>query len=66
MAGGGVPPAHVDAARADLIGARTEIEAYLRVCAERHRPLRTHRWDEQVIERLIEGGARRTRRRRSS
>jgi hypothetical protein len=50
---------------ADLIGERTETEAYLRVSAERYRLLRTHRWDEQVIERLIEGGARRTRRRRS-
>jgi hypothetical protein len=51
---------------ADLIGARTETEAYLRVSAERYRLLRTHRWDEEVIERLIEGGARRTRRRQSS
>jgi hypothetical protein len=51
---------------ADLIGNRTETEAYLRVSAERYRLLRTHRWDEQVIERLIEGGARRTRRRHSS
>lgn len=51
---------------ADLVGERTETEAYLRVSAERYRLLRTHRWDEQVIERLIEGGARRTRRRHSS
>jgi hypothetical protein len=49
---------------ADLIGGRTETEAYLRVSAERYRLLRTHRWDEQVIERLIAGGARRTRRSR--
>jgi hypothetical protein len=49
---------------ADLIGERTETEAYLRVSAERYRLLRTHRWDEEVIQRLIEGGARRTRRRR--
>jgi hypothetical protein len=44
---------------AGLIGARTDTEAYLRVSAERYRLLRTHRWDEQVIERLIEGDTRR-------
>jgi hypothetical protein len=48
---------------ADLIGARTETEAYLRVSAERYRLLRTHRWDEEVIQRLIEGEARGRRRR---
>jgi hypothetical protein len=51
---------------ADLIGAGTETEAYMRVSAERYRLIRTHRWDEEVIQRLIEGGARRTRRRRSA
>jgi hypothetical protein len=49
---------------ADLIGNRTETESYMRVSAERYRLIRTHRWDEDVIQRLIEGGARRTRRRR--
>jgi hypothetical protein len=49
---------------ADLVGDRTETEAYLQVSAERYRLIRTHRWDEAVIRRLIEGGARRTRRRR--
>jgi hypothetical protein len=49
---------------ADLIGDRTETEAYLRVSAERYRLLRTHRWDEEVIQRLIEDEARRSRRRR--
>jgi hypothetical protein len=49
---------------ADLIGNRTETEAYLRVSAERYRLLRTHRWDEEVIQRLIEDEARRSRRRR--
>jgi hypothetical protein len=49
---------------ADLIGNRTETEAYMRVSAERYRLIRTHRWDEDVIQRLIEGGARRTRRHR--
>jgi hypothetical protein len=51
---------------ADLIGDRTETEGYMRVGAERYRLIRTHRWDEDVIQRLIEGGARRTRRRRTS
>jgi hypothetical protein len=49
---------------ADLIGNRTETEAYMRVSAERYRLMRTHRWDEEVIQRLIEGGGRRSRRRR--
>jgi hypothetical protein len=48
---------------ADLIGHRTETEAYMRVSAERYRLIRTHRWDEEVIRQLIEGGARKTRRR---
>jgi hypothetical protein len=51
---------------ADLIGAGTETEAYMRVSAERYRLIRTHRWDEDVIQRLIEGGTRKTRRRRSA
>jgi hypothetical protein len=51
---------------ADLIGDRTEAEAYLRVSAERYRLLRTHRWDDAVIERLIEAGASHRRRRRRS
>jgi hypothetical protein len=37
---------------ADLIGSRTEAEAYLRVAAERYRLIRTHEWNEEVIERL--------------
>jgi hypothetical protein len=49
---------------ADLVGDRTETEAYMQVSAERYRLIRTHRWDEAVIRRLIEGGARKTRRRR--
>jgi hypothetical protein len=48
---------------ADLVGDRTETEAYMQVSAERYRLIRTHRWDEAVIRRLIEGGARKTRRR---
>ncbi len=37
---------------ADLIGARTEAEAYLRVAAERYRLIKVHDWNEEVIERL--------------
>ena len=37
---------------ADLIGSRTEAEAYMRVAAERYRLIRTHEWNEEVIERL--------------
>lgn len=39
---------------ADLIGNRTETEAYLAVAAERYRLLRTHRWDEEVLARVIQ------------
>jgi hypothetical protein len=49
---------------ADLIGTRTETEAYMHVLAERYRLLRTNRWDEEVIQRLSEGEARGGRRRR--
>ena len=49
---------------ADLIGGRTDAEAYLRVSTERYRLMRTHRWDEDVIARLIEGGVRAPGRRR--
>jgi hypothetical protein len=38
--------------QADLIGARTEAEAYLWVAGERYRLIRTHRWDDDVIETL--------------
>jgi len=37
---------------ADLIGSRTETEAYLRVAAERYRLILTHDWNDEVIERL--------------
>ena len=37
---------------ADLIGSRTEAEAYMRVAAERYRLILTHDWNDQVIERL--------------
>lgn len=37
---------------ADLIGKGTETDAYLRVASERWLLLRTHVWDDEVIERL--------------
>jgi hypothetical protein len=44
---------------ADLIGDRTETEAYMRIASDRYRLLRTHRWDDDVIQRLLEGRRRR-------
>lgn len=49
---------------ADLIGDRTPTEAYMRVSAERYQLLRTHRWDEEVIQRVVENLSRKTRARR--
>ena len=37
---------------ADLLGSGTETEAYMRVSEQRYMLLRTHDWDESVIERL--------------
>jgi hypothetical protein len=37
---------------ADLVGKGTETEAYMRVVTERYRLMRTHEWDEGVLERL--------------
>src|SRR5207253_290421 len=37
---------------ADLIGERTETDAYLQLSAERYRLLRTHEWSDEVIDRL--------------
>ncbi len=37
---------------ADLVGALSEAEAYVRWSAERYRLLRTHAWTAEVIERL--------------
>jgi hypothetical protein len=36
----------------DLIGSRTEAEAYMRVAAERYRLIMTHDWNDEIIERL--------------
>lgn len=38
--------------QADLIGNRTEAEAYMWVAGERYRLIRTHRWDDEVFEAL--------------
>jgi hypothetical protein len=38
--------------QADLIGHRTDAEAYMWVASERYRLIRTHRWDDEVIEAL--------------
>jgi hypothetical protein len=37
---------------ADLIGSGTAADAYLRVASERYRLMRTHDWNDEVIERL--------------
>ncbi len=39
-------------AQADLIGDRTEAEAYLHLAGQRYKLMRTHRWDDEVIDRL--------------
>jgi hypothetical protein len=39
---------------ADLLGSSTDAEAYLRVTAERYRLIRTHEWNDEVVQRLRE------------
>lgn len=46
---------------ADLIGSYTETEAYMRVGSQRYRLLRTHRWDEDVIQAILEDDSPRSR-----
>jgi hypothetical protein len=41
-----------DLHEADLVGSDTDAEAYMRVMGDRYLLLRTHDWDENVIERL--------------
>ncbi|OQO90252.1 chromosome partitioning protein ParB [Saccharomonospora piscinae] len=36
--------------QADLVGTRTEAEAYLWVACERYRLMRTHRWDDEFFQ----------------
>jgi hypothetical protein len=38
--------------QADLIGDRTDTDAYLQLACQRYRLLRTHRWDDEVVEHL--------------
>lgn len=38
--------------QAELIGPRTEAEAYLRLSAERYRLVRSHDWSSEIIQRL--------------
>ncbi len=46
---------------ADLIGDGTDAEAYMRVAVERYRLLRTHRWDDDVLDRVVHGRRKRGR-----
>jgi hypothetical protein len=39
-------------AAADLIGSRTEAEAYMCIASERYLLIRSHEWNDEVIERL--------------
>ncbi|MCP3798583.1 chromosome partitioning protein ParB [Allokutzneria sp. A3M-2-11 16] len=45
--------------QADLVGDRTEAEAYLHIAGERFRLIRTHRWDDEVIDAVRESKRRR-------
>jgi hypothetical protein len=38
--------------QADLIGDRTDAEAYLHLACQRYKLMRTHRWDDEVVDRL--------------
>jgi hypothetical protein len=51
---------------AELIGEETDAEAYMRISAERYRLLRTHHWDEEVLQQVVAGdkGRRRLHRRK--
>ncbi len=39
-------------AAADLIGSRSEAEAYMCIASERYRLIRTHEWNDEIIDRL--------------
>ncbi|GAB3481976.1 chromosome partitioning protein ParB [Amycolatopsis cihanbeyliensis] len=41
--------------QADMIGDRTETEAYMWVASERYRLIRTHRWDDEVLQAVRAG-----------
>jgi hypothetical protein len=40
---------------AQMIGASTEVEAYLRVAGQRYRLIRSHEWSEDIVERVRAG-----------
>jgi hypothetical protein len=46
---------------ADLVGDGTETEAYMHIAAERYRLLRTHTWNDDVLQQVIAGKKRRRR-----
>lgn len=43
---------------AELVQDTTETEAYMRVVSERYRLLRTHAWNDEVLERVVQGRGR--------
>jgi hypothetical protein len=43
---------------ADLIKDCTDTEAYMRIVTERYRLLRTHAWNDEVLQRVVEGRGR--------
>lgn len=45
----------------DLIGDGTETEAYMRIMSERYRLLGTHAWNDEVLQRVVQGRGRRRR-----
>jgi hypothetical protein len=51
---------------ADLIGTKTDAEAYMRVSAARYRLLRTHTWDEDVLAAVVDELSRKNRHRRQT
>jgi hypothetical protein len=46
---------------AGLIQGATETEAYMRIAAERYRLLRTHAWNDNVLQQVVQSGGRRRR-----
>jgi hypothetical protein len=46
---------------ADLIRGRTDTEAYMRIASERYRLMRTHSWNDEVLQRVLEDEGRKRR-----
>jgi len=46
---------------AQLISRGTKTDAYMRIAAERYRLLRTHTWNEEILQQVVEGRGRRRR-----